>query len=76
MKIYYMRDNHTFLPLPLDAGAAESLIRQEFDSGYTGGMLCSKDPRMKEVVHANGSKHGEEFFADARKWIEKAIQLV
>ena len=40
--MYYMRDNHTFLPIPLDPDEAEVLLRQEFDNGYTFGMLCSK----------------------------------
>jgi hypothetical protein len=75
MKIYYMRDNHTFLPLPLDVGVSESLLRQEFDDGHTCGMLCSKDPKMRDLLHARGSDQSEQFFQDARKWVQRAIDL-
>jgi len=75
MKIYYMRDNHTFLPLPLDVGTAESLLRQEFDEGFTYGMLCSKSDGMEATLHAHGSKNAEQFFSEAREWVQRAINL-
>jgi hypothetical protein len=75
MKIYYMRDNHTFLPLPLDIAASESLLRKEFDDGWTYGMLCSNSKGMEAKLHASGRDGEEQFFADARVWIRRAIDL-
>ena len=40
MKIYYMRDNHTFLPLSFDVNTAIIQIKSEFKAGYTCGMVC------------------------------------
>jgi hypothetical protein len=68
-----MRDNHTFLPLPLNVGMAESLIRREFEQGYTYGMLCSKSKGMENVLHVENDV--EEFLPEARKWIQQAIDL-
>jgi hypothetical protein len=75
MKIYYMRDNHTFLPLPLDVEIAESLLRKEFDDGYTYGMLCSKSAGMETLLHARGRDESDQFFSDARAWVRRAIDL-
>lgn len=74
MKIYYMRDNHTFLPLPLDVDMAELALHKEFDAGYTYGMLCSKSAGMETPLHARGNKNAEEFFSGAREWIQRAIE--
>jgi hypothetical protein len=43
MNLYYMRDNHTFRALPLDVEQAVAAVREEFEDGYTSGMLCTKD---------------------------------
>ena len=72
MKIYYMRDNHTFLPIPLDPDEAEMLLRQEFDNGYTFGMLCSKHEDSPGILHAGGNAELESFITNARVWIEEA----
>jgi hypothetical protein len=74
-QIFYMRDNHTFQPLPLDVAEAESVLRQEFESGYTHGMLCSKSPGMETSLHAGGRAKAEEFFIAARQWVQRAIDL-
>jgi len=69
-KIYYMRDNHEFMVVPCDPGAAEDILRQEFDEGYTHGILfCREDPGGF-VLHAHGHENLEEFIEEARKLIE------
>ena len=73
MKIYYMRDNHTFVPLPLDVELAESLLRKEFEKGWTYGMCCSQG--MQNILHAKGRHNDEQFFADARAWVQRAIHF-
>ena len=72
--LYYMRDNHTFRSLPLDVEKALQAVHEEFDAGYTYGMLCSK---LKGVgyLHANGSKRSEEFFMAAREWLQDAVDV-
>ena len=48
MTIWYMRDNHTFLPLPLDVDKAMKRLRAAFiDELDTYGMLCTKEGPMK-----------------------------
>ncbi len=54
--IYYMRDNHTYKRLSDDVSVALVEIEQEFNNGYTHGMLCSKRHGFK-YVHAAGEKH-------------------
>lgn len=73
MKIWYMRDNHTFRPLPLNVEAAIDTLRNEFDQGNTYGMLCSKEPALCEVVHAKDS--WTTFEVEARKWLTSAAAL-
>ncbi len=68
--IWYMRDNCTFLPLPLDVNAAIEAMRAESDKS---GMLCTKFPGFK-TVHARGEKHWPTFEAEARAWIERACR--
>ncbi len=68
MNIYYMRDNHTFLRLPLDADEAIDMMKAEFEKGYSYGMLCTKDHPV-EPLHARGPQFSEIFFAEARQWI-------
>lgn len=73
MKMYYMRDNHTFLHLPFDLGTALDLLREEFDAGYTYGMLCTTDDNNTPILHARGTDNAEEFFKDAETWIKDVI---
>lgn len=58
--IHYMRDNHTFKRLSEHVPTAMVEIEQEFNSGYTCGMLCSKRPGFVSI-HANGNKNRMEF---------------
>ena len=69
-KIYYMRDNHQFMAVPCDPGAAEDILRQEFDEGYTHGTLFSREDPGGFVLHAHGYEHLEEFIQEARNLIE------
>jgi hypothetical protein len=73
MKIYYMRDNHTFVPLPLNIDEALNILCNEFDKGYTFGTMFSKDPEMESVIHASGSDKSIEFFIAAKEWLQQAI---
>lgn len=41
MKLYYMRDNHTFKPLSLDINIALFELAEEFIGGYKHGLLCA-----------------------------------
>lgn len=76
MKIWYMRDNHTFRELPLKESDAIKILAEEFDKGNCNGMLCTKDARLEaEVVHARGGLRWSEFEVEARAWLRKAITL-
>ena len=69
-KIYYMRDNHLFVKIPCDPDAAECLLREEFDEGYTHGSLFCREQPGEFVLHAHGSENLEGFIEEARKLIE------
>lgn len=73
LRIYYMRDNHTYRALSLDVGKAIEQMRSEWGDGYTHGMLCSKAPGMPPLVHAHGSKRWGEFEAAARAYYAAAL---
>lgn len=66
-KSYYMRDNHTFLPLPVDVEAALDALYREFCEGDAFGMLCTKHEDLKRVIHADGD--WEKFRHEARRWL-------
>jgi hypothetical protein len=70
---YYMRDNHTFRKLSPDLLAALQEIEEDFDAGWTHGMLNSKHPSSKDlgVVHANGPKEKSKFLANCKEWLMK-----
>ncbi len=68
--IWYMRDNHTFKKLSADVSIALIEIEQEFNEGYTYGMLCSKREGFPNV-HASGEKKRLEFFAECKKVFEE-----
>lgn len=71
--IYYMRDDHSFLRLPdNDVELALRAIDEEFQRGYTHGMLCSKREGFPDV-HASGWDGREEFYASCRKVLEEYI---
>ena len=70
--IWYMRDNHTFKKLSADVSIALIEIEQEFNEGYTYGMLCSKRAGFPSI-HASGEKKRLEFFAECKKTLEEWI---
>lgn len=74
MRIWYMRDNHTFLSLPLDVGAAMVELRRTFiDERDTYGSLCCKEgPMRNKMEHAKAD--WSEFEPRARRWIEAALK--
>ena len=68
VRLYYMRDNHTFKRL---TGPVEDMLAQvmaEFDDGYTYGMLCTSLPDLG-VVHAYGTDDRQRFQNEAREWL-------
>lgn len=74
VRCWYMRDNHTFRPLPLDVDAALQVMREERDDGNTYGMLCGKpDGVLGSVMHAHGAADWPRFEAAARPWLEQAV---
>lgn len=74
LKLWYMRDNHTFIRLPLDLNVAMTKLRTAFiDERDTYGMLCTKQGPMQnapEHAYANW----DEFEPRARKWIKDALE--
>lgn len=72
MEIWYMRDNHTFRPLSVDPTTAKSEIAEEFERGYTYGMLCTKAVPI-EPEHAYGKL--EPFLAKVDDWYKKIRDL-
>lgn len=68
MRAYYMRDNHTFLTLPLDVDEAMDAIYSEFCDGYGGGLLCTKHPLITSQVNADGD--WESFRHHAKRWLQ------
>ena len=70
LTIWYMRDNHTFKKLSADVSTALIEIEQEFNEGYTYGMLCSKREGFPNV-HASGDKKRLEFFAECKSTLEQ-----
>jgi hypothetical protein len=69
-----MRDNHTFLPLPLNVDEAMVVLRRAFiDERDTYGSLCCKQgPMRNKMEHAKAD--WSEFEPRARKWIEDALK--
>ena len=74
MKIWYMRDNHTFLPLPLPLEAAMEQLRTAFvDMRDTYGSLCTNQgPMSRKMEHAGND--WKEFSPRARAWLEAAVK--
>lgn len=74
IKVWYMRDNHTFLPLPLDVEAAIGLMRNERDVGFTCGMLCGLPTGVVPIpVDARGQNRWGDFEKEARVWLTEAV---
>jgi hypothetical protein len=71
--LYYMRDNHTFRRLSDNPTVALAEVMEEFDAGWSHGMLCTKRPGEAGTlhVHASGSGRKSEFEADAAAWLER-----
>lgn len=74
VRCWYMRDNHTFRPLPLDVDAAMQVMREERDDGQTYGMLCGRPLGVvPEPVHVSTAEKWGDFEAKARPWLESAV---
>lgn len=66
MTLYYMRDNHTFRRLEGTVPEMLQAVKDEFDAGYSSGMLC--DSEHKEgVLHAPSCF--ETFTPKAEEWL-------
>lgn len=74
MKIWYMRDNHTFLSLPPDVDAAMVELRRAFieKRDTYGSLCCTEGPMRNKMEHARAD--WLEFEPRARKWIEAALK--
>lgn len=74
VRVWYMRDNHTFRPLPLDVEAALAAMRDERDAGQTYGMLCGHPAGVVPgPVHASTAAEWPAFEDAARRWLETAV---
>ncbi len=74
VRIWYMRDNHTFLELPLDEAKAVEMLRVEMsyaDGMGRSGMLCSK--QIDITLHDDYTAPIESFVELARPKIRAAI---
>lgn len=65
MRIWYMRDNHTFKLLSADPKTAKAEITEEFERGYTYGMLFTRDVPIR-TEHASGNL--EQFLLKVDVW--------
>lgn len=75
VRCWYMRDNHTFRPLPMDVDAALAVMREERDAGNTYGMLCGRPHGVVQgPVHARTADQWDAFEAAARPWLETAVK--
>ena len=75
VRIWYMRDDHTFRVLPLDVDTALAVMREERDAGQPYGMLCGRpDGVVPGPVHARTAAEWPAFEAAARPWLEAAIE--
>ena len=74
MRIWYMRDNHTFLALLRDVDAAMEQLRIAFvDERDTYGSLCTKEgPMANKMEHAYSN--WDDFAPRAQAWIEAALK--
>lgn len=72
LNIYYMRDNHTFRNVGTDPETAKQAIREEFEDGYTYGMLCTHDVPV-ECCHACGKL--EPFLAEVDIFFSKVREM-
>ena len=77
IRIWYMRDNHTFLELPLDVELALDAMRAERDNGYTFGFLLCGHPDgvVPKPVHSDGIRQWRAFEIAARTWLEAAVSV-
>lgn len=71
--VYYMRDNHTFRRLSTDPAEALLQLKEEFEAGWTWGLLGIEGQR-RETLGASGD--WEEFKGDAMAYLRKASKKV
>ena len=72
LKLWYMRDNHTFASLPLDPELAADKIATLLKEGDGRcGMLCSK--QFDEHVHHDFNSPDKKFIAQTKQWVQDAL---
>jgi hypothetical protein len=69
-----MRDNHTFKQLSDDVEVAKIQIKQQFDRGYTCGMLCTTDVPIKPV-HAQGRNNLTRFLDNVEEFYRNMVEV-
>lgn len=66
--IHFMRDNHTFRRLSLDVEKTLEMLLEEWESGWTYGMIACRHPCSPGYIHAHGN--WLTFEAEVRKWYQ------
>ena len=73
MKLYYMLDNHTFQPLPLeDPEKAVLLVKACCDEGQNSGMLFARPSGIYEPLHLTYKDSWQVTESKVRAWLWKA----
>jgi hypothetical protein len=72
MSFYYMRDNHSFVPLSSDPDQIKLCLEAEFAKGWTCGTVFSKKYTMPPV-HAHGESTRNAFINEAISKIQEAL---
>lgn len=70
LRIWYMRDNHTFRELNHDWECIEKSIREEFECGNSYGMMCATmgGKHYSKNEHAGKKSELDDFLARAKSW--------
>ena len=79
LKLWFMRDNHTFIPLPHDADEALKIIKADnkyYPDGWKYGALFTKDKRAESIAAVIARDCWEHFERDARKWFCDVLSVV
>ena len=66
-----MRDNHTFRKLSEIVDEALLQIKEEWDAGFTGGMLCTHRKNAPSSIHADNRRGWEDFRLHIISWYEE-----
>ena len=74
--IYYGRDDHTGLFLPMNVEEALTALREERDSGGASGMLMGRPQGlMPPPIHCGATEDWPRFLSAAKEWIEEAVAV-